>query len=713
MNQATPESLLELCWHRGTAHRLAVLVDGSNYFAALREAMLAARNSIRILGWDIDSRTRLIGVEIPPPDGAPESLREFLEELVTRTPGLEIKLLLWDYSVFYAAEREILPQVSLGWRTPDGIDICLDGELPVEASCHQKVVVIDDCLAFVGGLDLTVRRWDTPEHKPDDSRRVDPGGEPYAPFHDLHAVVDGEPARAVARFCRQRWELATSEQLPLTSTDRDLWPTSVTPQFTDTEVGIARTIAPYRDQSQVSEIREIYLAAIQQAESFIYIENQYITAECIAETLMERLQQNIQLEVLCVCPRAPGGWLEAKAMGAARERFMARISAAGLDDRVRFVEPRVGASDDDLPINVHAKLMIVDDRILLLGSANLNNRSLGLDTECNLVLDCAERSRREALAGIRDALIAEHTGASAREVSRRLVRGDRRLDSLLELDSGQRRFSRIEAESKLDDEFARSITKIADPEAPLDPSDFLGDSFDGREVSMLRRRAVWIGSGVLLLAALLAAWNFTPLSQLVDAEVIAAQMTGSRNSFSAALIMVGLFVAGGFLFFPVTVLITASGMILGPALGFATAVSGVMLSAAASFLAGNKLESLLGAIIPKAARRKIDTVLQTKGIMTVAVIRNIPVAPFAVVNLLAGHTGIGLTPFLVGTLLGMAPGIAMLSLMGDRVRAIWANPTPGNLGWLLTAIVAWVAVAILLQRLANRFKSHKSVRDAD
>ena len=712
MKLAKPESLLQLCWHHGTAHRFAVLIDGSNYFAALREAMLAARTSIRVLGWDIDSRTRLTGDNIPPPDGAPEGLREFLEELVKRTPGLKIKLLLWDFSVLYTAEREILPQVSLGWRTPDGIDICLDGDLPAEASHHEKVVVIDDCLAFVGGLDLTIRRWDTPAHKPDDARRIDPDGEPYPPFHDLHAVVDGEPASAVARFFRRRWKRVTGEELPPVSGDLDLWPNSVAPQFTNADVGIARTVAPYRGQQQVAEVKETLVAAIQEAASFIYIENQYITAEAIAEALVQRLRQNSKLEVLCVCPRAPGGWLEAKTMGAGRERFMARIAAADLNDRVRFVEPRVGASHNDVAVNVHAKLMIVDDRILLLGSANLNNRSLGLDTELNLVLDCTEEAHRKGLADFRNTLIAEHTGTSMNEVSRHFALGDRRLDHLLKLNSDLRRLSRIEAQSKLDDELARSIAKIADPETPLVPSDFLGDSFAGREVSLLRRRAVWMGSGLLLLAAFLAAWNFTPLSQYVDADFIAEQMAGSRNSSTAALVMIGLFVAGGFLFFPVTVLITASSMILGPALGFGTAVIGVMLSAAATFSASNKLKGLLDAIIPKTARRKVNAVLETKGIMTVAIIRNIPVAPFTVINLLAGHTEIGLTRFLVGTLLGMAPGIAMLSVMGDRIRAIWVNPTPGNVGWLLAAMVAWAAVAILLQRLANRFKREKTSTDS-
>ncbi len=704
-------SLLQRCWRSGRATRLAVLVDGSDYFAAVREAMLQARHSIYVLGWDIDSRTRLVGEEIPPADGAPETLREFLQELVGQTPSLEVKLLLWDFAMIYGTERELLPQVALGWRTPKRVDICLDDQLPVGASHHHKLVVIDNQIAFIGGLDLTIRRWDTSAHTPDDSRRVDPDGEPYAPFHDLHAVIDGEPARAIAQFCRDRWARATGEELPVVRSETSAWPASVAPQFTDIDAGVARTIAACGDQAETREIEAVYLAAIEAAERFIYIENQYLTAACIVEALTSVLQKKPQLEALCVCPRAPGGWLEAKTMGAGRERFMAHIAEAGLDDRVRFAEPVITAGKEDLSVMVHSKLLIVDDRILLLGSANLNNRSLGLDTECNLVLDCDSEAHREALANLRQSLLAEHTGASATDVAEVLRGGDRLLDGLFKLSGPQRLLSAIEHKAELDDGVARSMAEFVDPESPLDPADYLGDSFGGQQLSLLRRRAIWIICGLLVLGAFLALWNYTPLSRLVDAELIADRLAGSRSDPGTALLILGLFAAGGMLFFPVTVLIAAAGIILGPSLGFATATAGVLLSATLSFFLGDRLENVLRTIVPKTARRKVRAVMKSRGIMAVAIIRNVPVAPFTAVNLLAAHAGIGLPSFLLGTLLGMAPGIAMLSIMGDRVRAIWTDPTPGNLGLLAAAIVAWVTIAFALQKLANRLKSGNNSED--
>ncbi|MEX2451971.1 MAG: phospholipase, partial [Rhodospirillales bacterium] len=165
----------ETCWRTARAERASVLIDGENYFKTVRAAILNARKSIYIVGWDIDSRVDLApaGAE----DGAPTKLRELLEYVVERRAGLVVYVLLWDYSMLFALEREPLPVLNFAWRTPARVRVCLDDYLPLGACHHQKIVVIDDSLAFCGGLDLTIRRWDTRDHDPENSRRVDPGGE--------------------------------------------------------------------------------------------------------------------------------------------------------------------------------------------------------------------------------------------------------------------------------------------------------------------------------------------------------------------------------------------------------------------------------------------------------------------------------------------------------------------------------------------------------
>ena len=189
----------ETCWRVETANRAAVLVDGAAYFGALRSSLLKATRSVFIIGWDIDSRVRVVGGSGACDDGAPEQLKALLTHMSNRRPDLSIHVLLWDYSVLYALDREPLPNLNLGWMTPPGIHVCLDDVLPLGSCHHQKIVVVDDAVAFCGGLDLAVGRWDTSEHRPRHPVRVDPAGE------NLSAVsrhADGGRRSGGARPCR-------------------------------------------------------------------------------------------------------------------------------------------------------------------------------------------------------------------------------------------------------------------------------------------------------------------------------------------------------------------------------------------------------------------------------------------------------------------------------------------------------------------------------
>ena len=213
-------------WRIEPAGRAAVLVDGAALYRALRESFIKARHSILIVGWDIDSRTRLVGESGDADDGFPVQLGEFLSALVQRRPGLTVRLLLWDYSVLYALERELLPQYALNWSTPDQVQLCLDNEAPLGCSQHQKVVVVDDAVAYSGGLDLTIRRWDTSAHALDNPHRVDPAGVPYPPYHDVQALVDGGAARALAELARTRWCRAKKAEVDAARRIRDPGPTA-------------------------------------------------------------------------------------------------------------------------------------------------------------------------------------------------------------------------------------------------------------------------------------------------------------------------------------------------------------------------------------------------------------------------------------------------------------------------------------------------------
>src|SRR5262245_17108657 len=374
-------------WQIALADRAAVLIDGGRYFGALRETLRNARSTVFIVGWDIDSRTRLVGEDGGAHDGLPLEFVDFLSALVKRRRELTIHILAWDYSVLYALERELFPALTFGWRTPRGIKFCLDDNLPVGASHHQKLVVVDDAVAFCGGLDVTLRRWDRTRHSLDEPGRLDATGRPYGPFHDVQVMVDGEAARSLGDLARMRWFSGACQSPPETCPLGNPWPGSVHPDFTHVDVGIARTQPQFDEQDQVREIEALYLDSIDHAERTIYIENQFLTCNRFAERLTQRMRARPHLEVVVVGPRDHDSWIPERAMRNGRIRFMRILAQSGIGNRVRLYYPRVRDGPRSAHTMVHSKVMVVDDVLLRVGSSNLNNRSMGLDTECDLAIE--------------------------------------------------------------------------------------------------------------------------------------------------------------------------------------------------------------------------------------------------------------------------------------------------------------------------------------
>jgi phospholipase D1/2 len=186
------------------ADRFSLLIDGANYFGAVREAITRAQRTVFIVGWDIDSRMQLTPQGCD--DGFAAALGDFLHEVAAARKRLRIYILAWDFAMLYAFEREWLPVYKMGWRTHRRVAFQMDGKHPLGGSHHQKIVVIDDKIAFVGGLDLTRSRWDTSAHAAHHPLRRDPSKEPYRPFHDVHTLFDGAAARAIGLLgppCRQ------------------------------------------------------------------------------------------------------------------------------------------------------------------------------------------------------------------------------------------------------------------------------------------------------------------------------------------------------------------------------------------------------------------------------------------------------------------------------------------------------------------------------
>ncbi|MBC7987946.1 MAG: phospholipase, partial [Sphingomonadaceae bacterium] len=173
--------------------------------------MLKARSQIMLIGWEFDTRILL---DEAPEDGAPAKLGPFISWLANTRPDVTIHMLNWDVGALKLLGRGTTIFRLMRWAKSRQIFFKLDGAHPFGASHHQKIVVIDDALAFCGGIDMTAARWDTRAHKDGDKRRRRPTTRRrYCPWHDATMAVDGDAARALGELSRERWEIAGGEPI--------------------------------------------------------------------------------------------------------------------------------------------------------------------------------------------------------------------------------------------------------------------------------------------------------------------------------------------------------------------------------------------------------------------------------------------------------------------------------------------------------------------
>jgi phospholipase D1/2 len=739
---AAPGPLLvegNTCWRRAHAARAAVLIDAASYFAALRASLLAAQHSVFILGWELHSRTRLEG-QSRPNDGAPVELGKLLRWLLKRRPTLELRILLWNHPVMYSVNRELFPRWMFWPREPERVEILLDGHLPVGASHHEKLVIVDDEVAYCGGVDLTVRRWDIAAHHPAEPRRRDPARKPYVPLHDVQVVVDGAAAATLGERARTRWQHAGGKR-PVPEIRRspragNVWPGHVKPDFENLDVGIMRTVAALEERDgDIREIERATVAALERAERFVYIENQYITSKTACEVLAARMRANPELEAVVVTTREPGGWLEARTMGAGRQQFMAAFDEPALARRIQFVAPLARAKgpideqsarivvDGTLSIHVHAKVLVVDDMFLRIGSSNLNNRSMGYDTECDVAIEARKSVERRAITSVRNRLIAEHWGSDEQSVATALDGADSIHAALASLPRvpvfstahaarhprlkpwhraarapAYRTVTQIEREERSGSDV---IIMLGDPERVVSTDELMAQATGIRSVRPLKVALALLGAaaavGLLLFGLAQLGLSMDEVAERVGVGI--ESLAGSRWRVPLVLIV---FVLASVVSVPILALIGATVVTLGPVLGFACAAAGTMLAAAATFgvgrLIGRKsLQRWLGKGLETLEQR-----ISKRGVIAIALIRKVPIAPFTFVNMGLGALGIRFRDFIVGTGLGMLPGIAAFAFVSDRALNAWRNPTPQNVALIGSAVVLWLGVVFGIQWLLNR-----------
>jgi phosphatidylserine/phosphatidylglycerophosphate/cardiolipin synthase-like enzyme/uncharacterized membrane protein YdjX (TVP38/TMEM64 family) len=692
----------DTCWRREHAHRAAFLVDAADYFRALRSSIIKAERSVMLLGWDVHSKTPLIPGDPDrlAADGWPVRLGDVLLEAVKRNRRLRIDVLSWDFAVVFALDREILPLYRLPWKSHRRLRLVLDADHPPAGSHHQKVAVIDDKLAYCGGIDVTTSRWDTREHAADPAQRLNPDGRTYRPFHDVQMVLDGAAAAALADLARIRWLRATGRRRRTVVSRGDPWPVGIAPDLTEVMVGIARTEPAYRDRPEIREVERLHLAALKSAQRVVYIENQYFTSVVVADAIAESLERPSGPEFIIVLPFSCLGWLEETAMGVGRTRILRRLREIDRHGRLAVYYPQLPDQPPEA-LSVHSKLMVVDDALVRVGSSNLSNRSMSLDTECDLVVEAEGRQDvSEAILRFRNGLIAEHSGCSVEEVEAAFaaypsaieaVESLRRPGRSLQphtnevspaLDSVTPEYSIIDPPRSTAPESLAALLRHEEEEAALHPKD--------------RRRIAWQwrpALSALLVFMLAALWASSPLAQRYDFGTTLDIIQRWGDHPSAILFVIGFYLLAGLTLFPITVLNFAAGILFGPFWGFVNAFAGSIASACFLYTLGEQLGRARVRRLAGPWLNQISCHIGGRGFFTVLLLRLAPIAPFSTVNLVIGASRIGFRSFLSATLIGLAPGVLALAVFGDQFENLLRRPSLLNI-WLLlvaAAIIAFVA----------------------
>jgi phospholipase D1/2 len=687
------------CWRLAHADRAAFIIDADAYFKAFVAAAELAQRSILIVGWDFHSRTRLLL------DARERELElgAFLNRLAKQRPELRVNILIWDYPMIFGLDREWAPLAGFGWKPHRRVQLRYDNTHPIGGSHHQKIVVVDDAVAFCGGIDLTCRRWDTCEHAANDARRV-MQGTPYPPFHDLAMAVDGDAARALGELCRERWRRATGEPLRRSAgrtapwrrgrrkpaTDAT-WPESLHADVTNVDVAIARTEPAVDERPGVREVESLYLDMIAAAKRSIYIENQYFTADRVGEALAARLQEPNGPEVVVVLRQLSHGWLEELTMQTLRTRLIARLKEVDRFDRLRVVYPYIAGLEEGTCIDVHAKLMIVDDDYVRIGSANIANRSMGLDTECDLVVHADRDETRAAIRALRCQLLAEHLGAEPEQVQECVARTGSLAATMEALHRDDRCLRPLECEQDISPAVMNMIA-VADPEKPVDLP-MLSKLFSADSEPLPVRSNWWkLVAAACVIAGLAAIWKFTPLAQWLEPE----RVTGWARNFGgrrwAPFLVIAAYTPACIVMFPRPVITLFAVVAFGPWLGFLYAMLGIELAAWVTYVAGRRFDRRTVHRVAGSNLHRMIEVMRKRGLLAMTALRLVPLAPFAVEGVVAGAVRIKLWHFMVGTALGMLPGTLAATILSDQLQAALEDPGKVNY-WLIAGAVLLVMLA--------------------
>lgn len=447
-----------------------MLVDGRDFYRAFHDAARRAERSILMTGWQFATEVELLRGDDAQGCDHPTRLIGFLRDLCERRPELEIHILAWDASAVFALERRPLQRLLFNVRGHERIRYKTDDAHPVGACHHQKLVVIDRSIAFLGGMDLCNSRWDDRAHEADQPLRRS-GRRAYAPYHDVQAYVTGDAVDVLRGWFAERWRRATGAELPASEPPRRELAIRTSFEVTAPRVGLARTWPrmEHPPAAPIKELYELHRRAIAAAVRCIYLENQYLSSDELRDAFEHRMRAGgPPLEIVLVLPARSAGFKERISIGVYQQRILERLGevAAQTGHHLGVYYSAAPGRDGDVPVFVHSKVLAVDDRLLLVSSANASNRSMSFDTELGIAWESLAPA--SSLRDARIELLAEHCGLPLGRAGALLGPIEGLVARLDELARGARHRLRIHGRN-VDEKPGRLLSWLVPDETPLDP----------------------------------------------------------------------------------------------------------------------------------------------------------------------------------------------------------------------------------------------------
>jgi phospholipase D1/2 len=221
--------------------------------------------------------------------------------------------------------------------------------------------------------------------------------------------------------------------------------------------------------------------------------------------------------------------------------------------------------------------------------------------------------------------------------------------------------------------------------------------------SKSRRKRIWLAVTILaLLFGAAAAWKWTPLAEQIDIRKVAGWAVSLRNNPARHMIILTAYLLGSLIMVPITVLIVATALVFGPMLGFAYSLAGCLLGAAVTYAIGYFLGRDLVRQITGPKWERVERKIGQAGIIAVATLRLLPVAPFTIVNVISGAFQVRIRDYTVGSVIGLAPGIIVINLFAHQMVSAIRNPGWGSYSLLAALILVTVLGTVWLRRIVGK-----------